>query len=137
MESAAPILLFDGVCNLCNGAVQWVLKHERQPKLRFAALQSELGKDVLLQNGLCVDKLDSMILLEGDQLLLRSEAALRMAEIVGGPWRFARVLRFVPRVLRDWVYDFVAVNRYRWFGKEDSCMLPRPEWRDRFIDSLV
>ncbi len=137
LNETGPVLLYDGVCNLCNAAVKWVLRHERNQQMRFAALQSDFGQAVLKENGLDLKQLDSMLVVDDGRVLMRSDAALRMAEIVGGPWRLARIFRIVPKVLRDWCYNFVAANRYNWFGKEESCLLPQPEWRDRFIDLQV
>lgn len=128
-----PVLLFDGVCNLCNASVQWVLLHDRKGIFRFAALQSETGQALLRQWNRSTDDFDSVVLVDGDRLLLHSDVPLEIVRRLGGWWRLLYVFKVVPRPFRDAVYGWVARNRYRWFGRRDTCMLPRPEWKDRFI----
>ncbi len=128
-----PILLFDGVCNLCHASVQWVIRHDRAGVFRFASLQSEAGQGLLAEHGLATEKFDSVVLLADGQVFQRSDAALETARRLGGGWKWLAVFRFVPRLLRDWVYDFVARNRYRWFGRQTECWLPTPELRARFL----
>lgn len=127
-----PTLLFDGVCNLCNGAVQFVLDHERDHTLRFAALQSPEAKDLLGDHPLPAG-LDSVLLVEGGEVFAHSDAALRVARHLRMPWRLLGVFRVVPRFVRDAVYRFVARHRYRWFGKSETCRIPTPELRARFL----
>lgn len=129
-----PILLVDGVCNLCNGFVRFVADHERAPMVRFAALQSEVGRDLLRRHGLPVETLESVVLLDGEGAHTRSDAALRVARYLRQPWASSWHLRWIPRVLRDAVYDFVALYRYRWFGRQDVCTLPRADLAPRFLD---
>ncbi len=132
--SDRSVILFDGHCNLCNGWVKWVIKRDRQGLYRFASLQSDFGQDVMARHGKVALDLDSVALLTADgQLYTHSTAALRITEGLGGVYRLAAGLRAFPRPLRDWVYNWIARNRYRWFGKAESCYLPRPEWRDRFV----
>lgn len=128
-----PVLLFDGVCNLCNAAVQWVLLRDRRGLFRFAALQSEVGKRLLREHGMDTENIDTVVLVQEREVFLRSDAALEIAWKVGGFWRIFYIFKIVPRFLRDVVYDFVARNRYRWFGRQAACMLPRPEWSGRFL----
>lgn len=128
-----PILLFDGVCNLCNGAVQWVLKHDRKGVFRFAALQSETGQALLKRFGLSPEHFDTVVLVEGDRLFTRSDAALELARRLGGGWSMLYGFKIIPRFIRNAIYDWIARNRYRWFGKKEACMLPRPEWKERFV----
>lgn len=128
-----PVLLFDGVCNLCNGSVQWVLTHDLKRQFRFAALQSDTGQALLHRFGLDPSQLDTAVLVDGDRVFLRSEVPLEVARRIGGPWVFFLIFRVLPRPLRDGMYNWVARNRYRWFGQQESCMLPRPEWKDRFL----
>jgi len=128
-----PILLFDGVCNLCNASVQWVLKHDRRGEFRFSALQSELGQQLLLQHGLASEHFDTVVLVVGEQIFLRSDAPLEIVRRLGGLWRLLYFFKILPRPLRDAVYNFVARNRYRWFGRREECMLPKPEWKERFL----
>jgi predicted DCC family thiol-disulfide oxidoreductase YuxK len=131
--AAHPIVLFDGVCNLCHGAVRFLLEHDEDARLRFAPLQSDLGRTLLTQHGLNADGLDTMVLVDADGAHLRSDAALRIVRELGPPWRWLRVLAALPRPLRDAAYDFVARNRYRWFGKKDACPMASAEWTSRFL----
>jgi predicted DCC family thiol-disulfide oxidoreductase YuxK len=128
-----PVLLFDGECNLCNGTVQFIIKNDPTGKFRFAALQSAFGQDFLVKNQLKTTDFDTVILVEGDQFFIKSDAVLRGAKILGG-WRsLLQVFYIVPRPIRNVVYDFVARNRYRWFGKQNECWLPTPDLRARFV----
>ncbi len=131
--AAHPIVLFDGVCNLCHGFVRFVLDHDRDARFRFAPLESALGRALLLRAGLDPDALDNVVLIDDAGAHLRSDAALRIARSLGAPWSWAWLLVAIPRPLRDGVYDFVARHRYQWFGRKDVCPLPRPEWRARFL----
>lgn len=131
----SPILLFDGVCNLCNGFVQWVLKHDRKGIFKFAALQSETGQTLLRQFGFSSKDFDTVLLVDGDKVFTRSDAALEIAWRIGGFWSLFAIFKIIPRFIRDAVYDWVARHRYRWFGKKEECMLPRPEWKDKFLDA--
>jgi predicted DCC family thiol-disulfide oxidoreductase YuxK len=128
-----PIILFDGVCNLCNASVQFVISRDPRARFRFAALQSEAAAACLQRLGVHGALMDSVVLIENDRIYTRSTAALRIARGLRFPWPAAFVLIAVPRPLRDWVYDFVARRRYRWFGKRDVCMVPTPALRDRFL----
>ena len=129
----SPILLFDGVCNLCNASVQWILTRDPRGKFRFAALQSETGQVLLQRFGLDQAHFDSVVLVEGDRIFLHSDAPLEIARRLGGFWTLAYGLKIIPRFLRDAVYNWIARNRYRWFGRREACMLPRPEWKERFL----
>ena len=128
-----PVLLFDGVCNLCNGSVQWVLRHDARAQFRFAALQSDTGQALLRRFGLDSAQLDTVVLVDGDRIFLRSDAPLEVARRLGGGWALLYIFKVLPRPLRNAVYDWVARHRYRWFGREESCMLPRLEWKGRFV----
>jgi predicted DCC family thiol-disulfide oxidoreductase YuxK len=128
-----PIVLFDGVCNLCNGVVRFVIDRDPRARFRFASLQSELGRGLLRHHGLDPEALDAVMLVDGEGAHVRSTAALRIARGLRAPWPWLAPLALVPRVLRDAVYDFVARHRYRWFGKRDACALPTPEQRARFL----
>ncbi len=127
------VVLFDGVCGLCNGAVDFILSHDKAGYFVFAALQSKKGQEVLAKHGLPQDEFDSFLLLEHGRLYEKSTAALRVAHGLGYPWRLAYVFKLVPRFLRDAVYGLVAKNRYRWFGKKEACRMPTPEERKRFL----
>ncbi len=133
MDTAHPIVLFDGVCNLCSGAVQFIIRRDPEGRFRFASLQSPLGEELLARFGIDPGLLDSVILVEGDRWSKESDAALRVARGLGGAWKALAVLRVIPRPIRDAVYRLIARNRYRWFGKKESCWLPTPELRERFL----
>jgi len=133
MATANPIVLFDGVCNLCNGSVQFILRHDRQGRFRFASLQSSVGQDLQARLGMDPGRLDSVILVEGDRWYKESDAALRIARGMSGAWKALAVFRVIPRPIRDAVYRLIARNRYRWFGKQETCWLPTPELRGRFL----
>ena len=129
----SPILLFDGVCNLCNASVQWVIRRDPQGIFRFAPLQSETGQSLLRRSGLSSEHFDTVVLVDGDRIFPRSDAALEIARRIGGVWSLLAVFRRVPRPVRNAVYDWIARHRYRWFGKTEACMIPRPEWKKRFV----
>lgn len=128
-----PTILFDGVCNLCNASVQWVLRRDRRGQFRFAALQSEPGQQLLRQFGLAQEHFDTVVLVADGQVFVRSEAAIEIARRLGGGWRLAGSLRVFPLFLRDALYRWVARNRYRWFGRQAACWLPNAALRERFL----
>jgi len=128
-----PVIFFDGVCNLCNGAVQFVIRHDRCARFRFASLQQPAWQKVAASFGISND-MHSFVLWEDGKLFMRSTAALRVARRLDGGWKALYALMIVPRFLRDGVYDFIAKHRYTWFGKRDSCMIPNDSLRSRFID---
>jgi predicted DCC family thiol-disulfide oxidoreductase YuxK len=127
------IILFDGVCNLCDGVVQFVLKKDKKARFRFAALQSESGTAILKQFGLPTEVYHSFVLVESGRAYQKSEAALHVLKGLGGVWILLYGFIIIPRPIRDFIYDWVARNRYRFFGKKDECMLPTPEIRARFL----
>ncbi len=128
-----PILLFDGVCSLCNGFVKEVITRDNRGVIRYASLQSEAGKQLLAKTGLSNFSMDTVVLIEGEKKYLKSDVALRIFRHLGGGWSYLYYLSIIPKFIRDAIYDLIARNRYRWFGKQDACMLPRPEWEDRFL----
>ncbi|MEO8277729.1 MAG: thiol-disulfide oxidoreductase DCC family protein [Thermoanaerobaculia bacterium] len=130
----AGTLLFDGVCNLCNGSVQWVIRHDPDARFHFASLQSNAARVLLVRHALPTDAMETMVLVDGDRHWVKSDAALEVLRRVGGGWSFLRLFKVVPRPLRDGVYGWVARNRYRWFGQLESCWLPTPELRGRFLE---
>ena len=132
-QTQHPVLLFDGVCNLCNASVQWILLRDKHGIFRFASLQSEQGQALLQQFGLDTETFNSVVLVDNGQLFTQSDAVLQIASQLGLPWSAASVFRILPTGFRNAVYDWVARNRYRWFGRQEQCMLPRPEWKGRFI----
>jgi predicted DCC family thiol-disulfide oxidoreductase YuxK len=140
MSTAGPILFYDGVCGLCNTLVQFLLKHEKHGRLRFASLQSDFAEKVLRRHGFDPKDLDTLHVVENyeqpnERLLQRSDAVLRAGRELGGHWSvLAAIAKIVPRSVRDIAYRFVAQNRYRVFGKYETCMLPDPDQRSRFLD---
>lgn len=132
-ENVSPVVLFDGVCNLCEGVVRFVLARDRTGHFRFAALQSPAGQQLLAACGLSTTTFDSFVLIEAGRCHTESSAALRVAAGLGGAWRLVGLLRVVPRPIRDAVYRWVARNRYRWFGRREACLVPTPEIRSRFL----
>jgi len=137
-NQAFPVVLFDGVCNLCNASVQWLIERDGKGRLRYASLQSEAAYKLLAEH-LSPEEIaalpDAMILVDGAGVHTRSTAALRVAGVIGWPWKAASAFLAVPPVLRDAVYRFVARNRYRWFGTRDTCMIPAPDLATRFLDA--
>ena len=129
-----PIMLFDGVCYLCRGSVQFVLKRDPKARFHFAALQSGFGRAQLANTDLSDQQLSSVLLIADGQIYTKSTAALRIAQKLRGGWPLLSVFLIVPRPLRDWVYDFIGDRRYRWFGKMDACWVPDQNMRDRFLD---
>lgn len=128
------IILFDGVCNLCNASVTFIIDRDRSGHFAFAALRSETGRRLLTEHGLSPDAVDAVVLIEGDRVRTRSGAALRIARRLDGAWPLLSALSVVPRPIADAVYDWVARHRYRWFGRGASCRVPTPELMARFID---
>lgn len=127
--------MFDGVCNLCAAAVRFVIERDPAARFSFASLQSDTARRLLEQAGLLATLPDSIVLLDEEGVHTRSDAALRIAAGLRRPWYFAAGLNVVPKALRDRVYDFVARRRYRWFGKQDACLVPTPELQSRFLGS--
>ena len=130
-ESSRAIVLFDGVCNLCNSSVHFIIARDPAARFRFAALDSAAGQRLLAESGLSGSL--SVVLIENGRAYTRSAAALRIARRLRFPWPLLYALIVVPRPLRDAVYDWIARNRYRWFGKREVCMTPTPELRSRFL----
>ena len=137
-STQSPVMLYDGLCGFCNRSVQTVLRYDRRGTLRFAALQSEYGQAVIARHPELAG-VDSVVFLETgggeeERVHVRSDAALRVAAYLGGAWKIFQAARLIPRPLRDLLYDTFARNRYKLFGKYDSCLLPAPEVRSRFLD---
>ena len=132
-HSASPVLLFDGVCNLCNASVQWVIERDPEGFFRFASLQSDAGQAFLKKFNLPADELNTVVLVDGEKAYTRSDVPLRIFKKLGGWWSLLQVFFVVPRPIRNAVYDWIAKNRYRWFGKKEACWLPTPELKGRFL----
>lgn len=128
-----PVLLFDGVCNLCNASVQFIIRRDKNALFRFAPLQSEFGRMICENNGLNLGEIETVILLSGGKIYTKSAAGLHIVKKLDGLWPLLYFFIIIPAFLRDPVYDFIARSRYKWFGKRDSCMIPDPELRSRFI----
>jgi predicted DCC family thiol-disulfide oxidoreductase YuxK len=128
-----PLVLFDGVCNLCNGFVRFLLPRDRTGRLYFAPIQSEVGQQVLQRHKLPLEDWDSFVLLDEGRVYLKSEAFLRIVRFLDWPWRALRLLRCLPRPVADWLYDRVARNRYALFGRKQECMMPDEAQRTRFL----
>lgn len=131
--SKSPILLFDGVCNLCNATVRFTIRRDRKGIFKFAALQSETGQMLLKKHGLDADDFDSFVLIEGEDYYLKSTAALRVMKTWGGVWKIWSVFKIVPAPLRDLIYSLIAKNRYRVFGRRSECVVPTDDVRERFL----
>ncbi|MEH7545993.1 MULTISPECIES: thiol-disulfide oxidoreductase DCC family protein [Bacillaceae] len=127
------IILFDGECNLCNSSVQFILKRDPKGIFTFTSLQGMTGQEILIKHGLELN-INSFVLMEGDKLYLKSEAALRVCKQLNGLWPLFTFLLAVPPFVRDFVYNLVAANRYKWFGKRKTCLLPSPKWKSRFLE---
>ncbi|MCB5239973.1 thiol-disulfide oxidoreductase DCC family protein [Niallia alba] len=125
------IVLFDGVCNLCSKSVQFIIKRDPHNQFFFASLQSEMGKSLLEKHHL--SEVDSVVLIKDDMYYIESDAALEICRHLSSGWKLLAILKGIPSFIRDPLYRFVARNRYRWFGKQDSCMLPTEEMKKRFL----
>lgn len=128
------IVVFDGQCLLCNGWVQFLLRHDRRGRFRFASIQGEAGGRMLADAGLRVEGLQTLLLVDGDRSWQHTDAILRVLHGLGWPWRLAWAAWLIPRPLRDGLYRWLARNRYRWFGRSAQCMVPDPQVAARFMD---
>jgi predicted DCC family thiol-disulfide oxidoreductase YuxK len=128
-----PIVLFDGVCNLCSSVVKFTISGDPDGIFRFASLQSEAGRFFLNKFGLSTDDFDSFVLIEGDKFFLRSTAVLRLCKKLNGLWPLLYLSIIIPGPIRDFVYDIVAENRYKWFGRKEECFIPSADIRNRFL----
>ena len=137
MQNLPPnkkIILFDGVCNLCNSAVQFVVKHDKKDTFRFVALQSELGQEILDYIGIDTKNIDRIVLYEpGVAYYYKSDAALQIAKNLNGLFTLGTVFKILPTGIRNLLYDYIAKNRYNWYGKKESCMIPTPELKIKFL----
>jgi predicted DCC family thiol-disulfide oxidoreductase YuxK len=129
------IILFDGVCNLCNGFVQFIIRKDPTAKFKFASLQSDFGKSQLIRFHLDPALLHSIVVIDGEVAFQRSDAALRITNHLGGPWKILNAFKILPKFFRDAIYNVVAANRYRIFGKRETCMIPTPDLKERFIEA--
>lgn len=134
MGESAPVILFDGVCNLCNASVQFVINRDKRGKFRFAALQSEAAKALLKNFKGSTQELTTAILVKDNTYFVKSDAALEVARSLSGGWPLLYGFKILPSSFRNWIYDWISRNRYRWFGKKDECMIPTPELKQRFLN---
>ena len=134
LENKHPILLFDGVCNLCNHSVQFCIDNDANGKIHYASLQSDIGQEYLKKFKMSGTDLTSVILVEDNRFYTKSDAPLHLVKYFDRKiWRLSAVFFIVPKFIRDAVYNYIAKNRYKWFGQQESCMLPTPELRSRFL----
>ena len=128
-----PIIIFDGVCNLCEYSVQFIVKHDRQARFKFVSAQSEKGNDLQRLNGVDTLQDGTVILLKNGQVYVKSDAAVEIAKDLDGLWRFLHVFKFIPKPVRDFIYSIISKNRYRWFGNKNECLLPDNNIKERFL----
>lgn len=131
--NSKPIILFDGICNLCDGAVKFVIKHDPENQFLFASLQSEAGQLLLKQYKLPLENFNSFILIQDEKVYSKSTGALKVARQIKGVWSWLYIFIIIPAFIRDAVYAWIAQNRYKWFGKKEACMIPTPELKARFL----
>ena len=127
------VVIFDGVCKLCTHTVAFVLRHEASPVLRFAPMQSPAGKQLMQQFGIDPGQMKTFVVVADGRAYVRSDAAIRVARFFRGGWKLLGIVKVIPRPIRDYAYDVVARNRYRWFGRLDACIVPTPELEARFL----
>lgn len=132
-QQPSSIILFDGVCNLCNGLVQFIIKHDHKARFTMGSLQSEGGQNLLRKYNFPLDDFDTFIYIKEEKVLVKSTGALHVLKDLGGVWKFMYVFIIIPRSLRDSLYSLIASNRYRLFGRQESCMLPDPHLSKRFL----
>lgn len=129
------LILFDGVCNLCNSSVNYVIKHDKSNIFMFAPLQGKVGKQIINEYDLNTSQTDSILLYSNEKdLKIKSSAAIAIASKLGFPRNLLSIFYIIPPFIRNWVYDYVAKNRYKWYGKKDACMIPTPELQERFLN---
>jgi len=129
-----PVILFDGICNFCNGTVNFIIERDKGKRFKFAALQSEAGQRILKKLNVNVTDFDTIILTDGERYFERSTAALKILKGLGGIWQIFYSLMIIPAFIRNFFYDIIAKNRYKWFGKRDTCRIPTPELRESFLE---
>jgi len=133
MDMNDHILLFDGECNLCNGLVQFVIRNDHSHKFRFAALQSPVGQKLLKKSTLILEKLDSVVYVNGEDYFVKSKAIFKIINDIGGAWKLLNIINILPDNFLDFCYDRIAKSRYRIFGKRNSCLVPTPELTGKFL----
>ncbi len=134
-DPPGDLIIFDGVCNLCEASVNFIIRHDNAGVFRFVPSQSELGSALQRRHNVNTAGLDTVILIRDGQVYTESDAAVRIAAALDGRWRWLSLARWIPRPARNWAYRRIANNRYRWFGRKDVCLMPTPELRRRFLES--
>ena len=130
------VILFDGVCNVCDGFVQFILKRDKKAEYYFASLQSDIAKQLMEKHNVQVEELSTVVLINGNQVYTHSDVPLVVAKSLGGIYPLFSIFKVLPKGFRNKIYDWVARNRYKLFGKKEACMLPKPEWHSRFLDVI-
>ncbi len=133
IQQQHKIILFDGVCNLCNTSINLVIRKDKKDCFRFAALQSEIGKKYISKFNINPKETDSIVLIDKDTIYIKSTAALHIAKSLSGAYPILFGFIIIPSFIRNWLYDIVAKNRYKWYGKKESCMIPTPELKAKFL----
>jgi predicted DCC family thiol-disulfide oxidoreductase YuxK len=129
-----PLALFDGICNFCNYWVKFAVKKDKRGKLRYTPLQGETAKKILTQFGLNISNLNTVVFIDNGKVYTQSSAALRICKHLDGGWKLFYGLIIIPKLIRDFFYNIIARNRYKWFGKKENCMVPPPGWKERFLE---
>ena len=127
------IIIFDGICNLCNASVQFIIKHDKDDMFRFLPLQSAKAKQMINDLNKNIINADTVVLIQDNKIFTKSEAALRISKYLGSPWKFFYFFKFIPKFIRDWIYEVIAQNRYQWFGKRSTCMVPTEDTKSKFL----
>ncbi|TXG39651.1 thiol-disulfide oxidoreductase DCC family protein [Seonamhaeicola maritimus] len=134
VPKSKKLILFDGVCNLCNNSVQYVIKHDKKNMFLFAPLQSKIGEEIIQAYNIDTSKIDSILLYTPEKgINHKSTAALKIAHQLGFPRNLMGIFFIIPPFIRNWIYDYVAKNRYKWYGKKEACMIPTPELKSKFL----
>ena len=133
MNNINFVVLFDGLCNLCNGSVNFIIKRDKLGKYKFASLQSEIGKDLSNKYNIDTSTVDSIILIKNNKVFIKSDAVLEILKDLPIGWRLLRIGIILPKFMRDWLYDFIAKHRYQIFGKKDECPIPPKDVQDKFL----
>lgn len=135
IQENKQLILFDGICNLCNGSVQFIIRNDKKNTFLFAPLQGKTAKEIIKNYNIDTAKTDSILLYsKKDGLSTKSKAALKIAKRLRAPINFLVIFFVVPKFIRNWIYDLIARKRYKWFGKQDACMIPSPELRSKFLE---
>lgn len=137
IDKTNPIVLFDGVCHFCNSSVQFLIRRDKNAVIQFAPLQSIQAKELIRATGYTGEIPDGVALIDGNKIYFESDAALKSLHYLGRGWKIVSYLKLIPKPIRQGVYRMIARNRYKWFGKYDTCVIPKLEWKSRFIDQPI